>query len=109
MREATFAILTALADGPRHGYGIIGEVAQLTDGHVRLLAGTLYAALERLRAEGLIALARDEVVQGRLRRFYALTESGERALQDEAARRRSTAQHALDRLHGRGGSPAAQS
>ena len=109
MREATFAILTALADAPRHGYGIIAEVADVSDGHVRLLAGTLYTALERLRSEGLIDLEREEIVQGRLRRFYALTDSGKTVLHDEAERRRTSAQRALQRLSPKPASPLGQS
>jgi DNA-binding PadR family transcriptional regulator len=108
MREATFAILTALADGPRHGYGIMSEVSALSNGHVQLLAGTLYTALERLRSEGVIEVSREEVVQGRLRRFYGLTGSGEKALKSEAERRRSAAEQALIRLRGRKASPATQ-
>jgi hypothetical protein len=46
MQEATFLILTALAAGSQHGYGIITDVRH---GRVRLLAGTLYTALERAR------------------------------------------------------------
>lgn len=109
MREATFAILTALADRPRHGYGIIGEVAALSDGHLQLLAGTLYTALERLRSEGLIDVSHEEVAQGRLRRFYALTESGKTVLEEEAERRSSAAKRALTRLRGAGAARAAQS
>ncbi|HTX28080.1 MAG TPA: helix-turn-helix transcriptional regulator [Streptosporangiaceae bacterium] len=51
MQEATFLILTALADGSQHGYGIITDVQQISGGRVRLRAGTLYTALDRLRAE----------------------------------------------------------
>lgn len=108
MREATFTILTALADGPRHGYGVMAEVSDLSGGNVQLLAGTLYAALERLRAEALIAVVREEIVQGRLRRFYALTDLGRQSLLDEAEHRRSTAQRALDRLRTAPSASAAQ-
>jgi len=45
MQEATFLILTALADGSQHGYGIIAQVGEISGGRVRLRAGTLYAAL----------------------------------------------------------------
>src|SRR5437879_9076075 len=54
MREPTFLILTALAEQPQHGYGVIADVARISDGRVRLRAGTLYAALDRLRTEGLV-------------------------------------------------------
>ena len=66
MQEATFLILTALAAGAQHGYGIIAEVQKISGGRVRLRAGTLYTALDRLRADGLIGVDREEVVEGRL-------------------------------------------
>ncbi len=62
MQEPSFLILTALAAGPRHGYGIMGDVAQISDGRVKLRAGTLYAALDRLSADGLVEADREEVV-----------------------------------------------
>ena len=65
MQEATFLILTALADGAQHGYGIITEVRQISGGRVKLRAGTLYTALDRLRADGLIGVDREEIVEGR--------------------------------------------
>ena len=43
MQEATFLVLTALADGSQHGYGIITEVRQISGGRVKLRAGTLYS------------------------------------------------------------------
>jgi DNA-binding PadR family transcriptional regulator len=98
MQEATFLILTALADGSQHGYGIITEVAQISDGRVRLRAGTLYAALDRLRADGLVAVDGEEVVEGRLRRYYRLTPEGTKVLAAEAARLQANAAAALARL-----------
>jgi DNA-binding PadR family transcriptional regulator len=44
MREPTFLILTALAAGPQHGYGIMTDIGQISGGQVRLRPGTLYAA-----------------------------------------------------------------
>lgn len=98
MREPTFAILTALASGPRHGYGIISDALKMSDGSIRLQAGTLYAALDRLRLDGMVLVASEEIVQGRLRRSYALTEAGLRGLEAEAQRRRSSAERALGRI-----------
>src|ERR1700754_37638 len=86
MQEATFLILTALASGAQHGYGIISDVADISGGRVKLLAGTLYTALERLRADGLIGVDREEIVDNRLRRYYRLTPDGEKRLGAEAAR-----------------------
>ena len=51
MQEATFLILTALAAGAQHGYGIITDVKDISSGRVRLRAGTLYTALVRLGAD----------------------------------------------------------
>ncbi|HEY1619932.1 MAG TPA: helix-turn-helix transcriptional regulator [Streptosporangiaceae bacterium] len=103
MQEATFLILTALADRSQHGYGIITEVSQISDGRVRLRAGTLYTALERLRADDLIEVDREEVVEGRLRRYYRLTPSGGKRLAAEAARLHANATAALTRLNLAGG------
>src|SRR6187549_1469734 len=80
MREPTFLVLTALATTPQHGYAVIEDVATMTGGRVRLRAGTLYAALDRLRGDGLIEVDREEVVQSRLRRYYRLTGVGEQRL-----------------------------
>src|SRR5690349_18375973 len=102
MREPTFLVLTALAGEPRHGYAVIEDVAALTDGRVRLRAGTLYAALDRLRSDGLIEVDREEVVQSRLRRYYRLTASGARSLAAETARLRAQATIAEERLRSRG-------
>jgi DNA-binding PadR family transcriptional regulator len=98
MQEATFLILTALADGSQHGYGIIAEVQEISGGRVRLRAGTLYTALDRLRADGLIEVDREEVVEGRLRRYYRLTPHGTGRLAAEAARLQANAAAALTRL-----------
>jgi DNA-binding PadR family transcriptional regulator len=103
MQEATFLILTALAGGILHGYGIITEVEQISKRRVRLRAGTLYTALERLRADGLIEVDREEVVDSRLRRYYRLTPAGGDRLAEEAARLRANAQVAISRLEPSGG------
>jgi DNA-binding PadR family transcriptional regulator len=81
---------------------VIEDVAAMTGGRVRLRAGTLYAALDRLRTDGLIEVDREEVVQSRLRRYYQLTASGERSLAAETARLRTQATIAEERLRSRG-------
>jgi DNA-binding PadR family transcriptional regulator len=103
MQEATFLILTALAAGSQHGYGIITDVKAISGGRVRLRAGTLYAALDRLRAEDLVRVDREEIVDGRLRRYYRLTSAGSGLLAAEAARLQASATAALSRLHLAGG------
>jgi DNA-binding PadR family transcriptional regulator len=102
LREPTFLVLTALAGEPQHGYAVIEDVARITEGRVRLRAGTLYAALDRLRVDGLIEVDREEVVQSRLRRYYRLTGVGERRLAAETHRLRRQAGIAEGRLQGRG-------
>jgi DNA-binding PadR family transcriptional regulator len=98
LREPTFLILTSLAGGPRHGYGIIREVLSLSGGRVTLLPGTLYTALDRLSAQGLVEPDREEVVDGRRRRYYRLSPPGETVLRAEAARMRELALSAESRL-----------
>jgi DNA-binding PadR family transcriptional regulator len=98
MQEATFLILTALAAGSQHGYGIITDVRAISAGRVQLKAGTLYSALERLRAEKLIAVDREEIVDSRLRRYYRLTPAGGDLLATEAARLQANAHVAMSRL-----------
>ena len=98
MTEQAFFVLTALVDQPRHGYGIIGEVDQLSSGRVRLKVGTLYGVLDRLVTEGLVELDREEIQQGRLRRYYRLADEGGRALAAEAERQAANARAATDRL-----------
>ena len=99
LREPSFLILTALAAGAQHGYGIMTDVAEISDGRVRLRPGSLYAALNRLVAEGLVEFDREEIVDGRLRRYYRLTPKGSELLAAEATRLQANAAAALSRLN----------
>ncbi|MFC7535159.1 PadR family transcriptional regulator [Actinoplanes sp. GCM10030250] len=101
MREPTFWILTALAPEPRHGYGVIQEVVRLSDGRIRLQAGTLYAALDRLSALGQVEPDREEIVDGRPRRYYRLTTDGAFALKEETDRLRASVEAATSQLAAR--------
>lgn len=98
MQEPTFFILTALVRTPLHGYGIMQAVDQLSAGRINLKAGTLYAALDRLAADGLIVVDREEAVAGRLRRYYVLSDDGRAALETAVARMRENASVATARL-----------
>ena len=98
MTGQAFFVLTALADGPRHGYGIVGDVAELSQGRVQLKIGSLYGVLERLAVEALIVPDREEAHDGRLRRYYRLTNDGRRALAEEAELRAATASVVRARL-----------
>ncbi|MEX1126512.1 MAG: PadR family transcriptional regulator [Acidimicrobiia bacterium] len=80
LREPTFLILAAVTPRPLHGYGILRSVEDLSGGRVRLRAGTLYAALDRMVSEGWIVRDGDEVVDGRVRRNYRITIAGQEVL-----------------------------
>ncbi len=98
LREPAFLVLTALAGGPMHGYALVEDVLRLSDGQVRLHTGTLYGVLDRLREAGLIIVEREEIVDSRLRRYYALTDAGIARLAAEAERMRRNASAATVRL-----------
>ena len=104
MQEPTCLILTALAAEPTHGYGVIRAVETLSHGEVVLRPGTLYGALDRLADQGLVEVDREEAVDGRLRRYYRLTDSGAAALAvqvDRLRRHADAAETQLRRLRGR--------
>jgi DNA-binding PadR family transcriptional regulator len=103
VREPTFLILTALARQPLHGYGVIQAVAQISAGETKMHASTLYGALERLADQGLIEVDHEEAVDGRLRRYYRLSDSGAGELAAEAGRLRRNASAAEANLRGRRG------
>jgi DNA-binding PadR family transcriptional regulator len=87
LTESTFHVLIALAEGPRHGYAIMQEIGDRTDGTVTLGPGTLYTSLKRLVAGGLV-----EETDGPLsnederRRYYKLTPTGRAVARAEADR-----------------------
>ena len=87
LAPAFLHILIALGDGERHGYGIMQDVAERTDGRVRMSPGTLYGSIKRMLAEGLI----EELTTGAAgaderRRFYRITRFGRRVAAAEAQR-----------------------
>jgi DNA-binding PadR family transcriptional regulator len=86
LRPASYFVLASLLDGPLHGYAIATRARELSDGDVRLAAGTLYGALERMAARGLLKVEREETVEGRLRRYFRLTDEGRDAVTHEAER-----------------------
>ena len=98
LREPTYYILASLIDQPRHGWGIIQEVTEMSQKRVRLTAGTLYGALDRLETEGLVEKDHEEVVNGRCRRYYRLTARGEGALREEVERLSASVQVVKQRL-----------
>lgn len=107
MREPTFLILTALARGPLHGYAVLQEVISLSEGRVRLRSGSLYGTLDRLLEEGLIESVGEEVVEGRRRQYYVLSEDGAASLSQTAERLVVQASEARVRLSARLSGPGA--
>jgi DNA-binding PadR family transcriptional regulator len=86
LTPAVFHIMLALAQGERHGYGILKEVLRQTDGSVRLGPGTLYGTLQRLTDMNWVEEASGPASADERRRYYRLTRLGRRALEDEVSR-----------------------
>jgi DNA-binding PadR family transcriptional regulator len=89
LRPVEFHVLLVLADGERHGYGIVQDIADRTNGTVRLLPGNLYAVLRRLMESGLLSESSRrpaEDLDDQRRRYYRITKLGERALAADAER-----------------------
>jgi len=92
-----FHVLIALADGEKHGYAIIKEVARRTDGGIRLSAGTLYTLIRRFVQDGVIAESSerpDPALDDERRRYYRLTPFGREVAKAEAERMQATLQMA---------------
>jgi PadR family transcriptional regulator, regulatory protein PadR len=96
--EPTFFILTALTEQPLHGYGVMLAARELSGGRLTLRPGTLYTALDRLTEENLLTVDRVEAVDGRLRRYYRLTDKGAGTLSTEVEQLRANAALAARRL-----------
>jgi len=82
LKMADFYVLLALAEGPRHGYGVMKDVEQESCGEVRLEIGSLYRLLARMLDAGLI----EEAEGDERRRNYRLTRLGRKAMKAEATR-----------------------
>ena len=85
-----FHILLALTDGEKHGYGIMQKVTADTDGEVRIPVGSLYGAIQRMQALGLIEETDErpapDLDDERRRHYYRVTGLGQRALKAEVQR-----------------------
>jgi DNA-binding PadR family transcriptional regulator len=89
LHKDTFHILVSLADRDRHGYSVIQDVADRTDGAVRLSPSTLYGAVKRLLEQGLIeelSERPDPEHDDERRRYYRLSKLGRRVAMAEARR-----------------------
>jgi DNA-binding PadR family transcriptional regulator len=89
LKNDALLIMLAVANEPRHGYGIIRDVEARSDGEIVLQTGALYRWIKRLLAEGLIAETAgpsdDESLDAR-RRHYRLTSLGETVVAAEVER-----------------------
>src|SRR3984893_19003018 len=89
LTPAVLHILLALADGERHGYGIMQEVTKRAGGQVKMGPGTLYGSIKRMLADGLIEETGerpDPALDDERRRYYRLTGFGLRVMQAEVLR-----------------------
>jgi DNA-binding PadR family transcriptional regulator len=95
LKPKVLQILLVLADGPRHGYAIMQEVAARTEGQVRLWPTALYATLRELQEQDLIAESdRRPDDDDERRRYFALTPLGKRALAADVRRLEAIVGHA---------------
>ncbi len=106
MSEQAVLVLSVLAQGSKHGYAIVRAVRTLSEDRVTLPVATLYGVLDRLLADGLAELDREEVHRGRLRRYYRITDAGLDALASEAERMAANLRVARSALRSRGLRPA---
>jgi len=96
-----FEILLSLAERPRHGYHLIQEIRERSDGQIDLATSTLYSAIRSLQRDGLVADAGrrpDEESGGPPRRYYRITPLGREVARQEAQRLQRVARLAKKRL-----------
>ncbi len=89
LTPAAFHILLTLADGEKHGYGIMQEVTAISNGQIKLGPGTLYGTIKRMLADGWIEESDerpDPELDDERRRYYRLTDLGGKIVRAEAAR-----------------------
>ena len=89
LQSATFHILMALASEDRHGYAIIRDIEQRTNGKLRLSAGTLYRSIQRMLEQGLLVETNERPapeLDDERRRYYRITAFGNAVARAEARR-----------------------
>jgi DNA-binding PadR family transcriptional regulator len=98
LREPTLFILSALAGEPMHGYGVIKAVEELSEGRLKLRAGTMYGALSRLERDGYVEPGGVAQSGGPQRQIYRLTPEGRVLLATELDRLEANAAMARSQL-----------
>jgi DNA-binding PadR family transcriptional regulator len=86
LKPADFHILMVLTEGARHGYGIMQQVAEQSNGQVQLEVGSLYRLIARMTEEGLIVESKTPRGGSERRRYYRITRLGEQVAKLEAQR-----------------------
>ena len=86
LTHVVYHVLVSLTDEPRHGYGIIKDVLTRTGGETELEAGTLYAAIRRMRDDGLLQEVSPPAGADARRRYYAITDLGRDTARAESRR-----------------------
>jgi DNA-binding PadR family transcriptional regulator len=96
MAPAVFHILIALADQPLHGYGIMLDISERSQGKLKLSPGTLYGSIKQMLDDGLIdeMTGRSAPADSERRRYYRLTKDGREAARQEMARMAALLNHA---------------
>lgn len=100
LSRVDFLVLLVLTDGDRHGYGIVKEIGERTDGRVQPLPGNLYAVMRRLMESDLVVRAPEDTAgdsETQKRRYYRITPRGRQVLAAEASAMRSLVQEAAAR------------
>src|ERR1043165_6000149 len=85
LAPAVFHILIALGEGDKHGYAVMQEVAERTDGEIRMSPGTLYGSIRKMLDEGLIEESFRRASDDERRRYYRLTKFGRTGAAAEGA------------------------
>ena len=89
LSPTSLELLLSIADAPKHGYAIMKEISESTDGRVELSAGTLYGLIRRLGDRGLIRESQERPPRhwdDQRRRYYELTDLGRRVVGAELLR-----------------------
>ncbi len=92
LKPVDLMVLMALVRQERHGYGIVADIEEQTEGRIRLVPGNLYAVLQRLERDGLVTETEKRPapdLDDQRRRYYAITGLGRTVVAAEAARLRS--------------------
>lgn len=101
MRPIEFLVLAVLAEGERHGYGIVQRIEERTAGRVAPKPGNLYRVLDRLMERGLLTDAAERAaddLEDQRRRYYAITGAGRAALAEETSLLGAVIDHVRDSL-----------